>query len=58
MTDDKSTIVCFKDKDTGNGRENHYSMEIFDNEITADLRIQLNEGDDKLCFGNALMDLD
>jgi len=46
--DDKSTIVSVfkRDVHTGNGKGEPLFHKIFDNEITADLRIHLNEGDD------------
>jgi hypothetical protein len=47
--DDKSTIVTIyrRDKSTGNGKGNPLFYKVFDNEITKDLRIHLNDGDDK-----------
>jgi hypothetical protein len=46
--DDKSTIVSVfkRDKSTGNSKGEPLFHKIFDNEVTADLRIHLNEGDD------------
>ena len=48
--DDKSTIVTIyrRDKSTGNGKGNPLFYKVFDNEITKDLRIYLNDGDDKV----------
>jgi hypothetical protein len=47
--DDTSTIVSVfkRDKDTGNGKGEPLFYKIFDNDITADLRIHMNNGDDK-----------
>lgn len=47
--DDKSTIVTIyrRDKSTGNGKGEPLFHKIFDNEITKELRIHLNDGDDK-----------
>jgi hypothetical protein len=47
--DDTSTIVSVykRDKDTGEGKGEPLFYKIFDNDITADLRIHLNDGDDK-----------
>jgi hypothetical protein len=47
--DDKSTVVTIyrRDKATGNEKGEPLFHKIFDNEITKDLRIHLNDGDDK-----------
>jgi Omp85 superfamily domain len=47
--DDHSTIVSVfkRDKNSGAKKENPLFHKIFDNEITIDLRIHLNDGDDK-----------
>lgn len=47
--DDKSTIVSIyrRDKTTGNSKGHPFFYKVFDNEITKDLRIHLNDGDDK-----------
>ena len=47
--DDKSTIVSVfkRDKSMGDGKGEPLFYKIFDNEITIDLRIYLNDGDDK-----------
>lgn len=46
---DTSTIVSVykRDKDTGNGKGEPLFHKTFDNKITADLRIHMNDGDDK-----------
>lgn len=52
--DDKSTIVSVykRDKDSGEKKDKPLFYKIFDNEITIDLRIFLNDGDDKaIVFG-------
>ena len=48
--DDKSTIVSVfkRNKSSGEGKGEPLFYKIFDNEITKDLRIHLNEGDDKV----------
>ena len=47
--DDKSTVVSIfkRDKSSGGGKDEPLFYKIFDNEITKDLRIYLNDGDDK-----------
>jgi len=47
--DDKSTIVSVfkRDKSSGGGKGEPLFYKIFDNQITKDLRIYLNDGDDK-----------
>ena len=47
--DDKSTIVTIyrRDKSSGDAKDEPLFQKIFDNEITKDLRIHLNDGDDK-----------